>query len=209
MLLVLLLPATVGLFVLAVPVITLLFEHGSFTAADTEMTSMALRLYLLGLPFAGVDFLLNYTFYARQDTRTPAIVGVLAVGMYLVAAWTLKERMGFLGLVLADSIKQAGHATIMVWLLMGTVGRPSGQGILRTTARSAGASLAMGVAVAVMALLLDRVLASGVIAQLALVFVPATVGAGLYLFLLRLSGVAEAEAVTELLRSRLARRATR
>ena len=36
------------------------------------MTAVALRLYLLGLLFAGVDFMLNYTFYARQDTRTPA-----------------------------------------------------------------------------------------------------------------------------------------
>ena len=151
MLIVLLMPATVGLFVLATPIINLLFQHGSFTVADTAMTTSALRLYLIGLPFAGVDFLLNYTFYARQDTRTPAIVGVFAVGLYFVAAWTLKARMGFLGLVLADSIKQAGHATIMTALLMGTVGRPSGQGIMVTAARAIGASLLMGIVVAALA----------------------------------------------------------
>ena len=183
MLIVLLMPATIGLFVLATPIINLLFQHGSFTAADTAMTTTALRLYLIGLPFAGVDFLLNYTFYARQDTRTPAIVGVFAVGLYFAAAWTLKARMGFLGLVLADSIKQAGHATIMTALLMGTVGRPSGQGILATTARAVGASLVMGIVVAAVAYALATALPSGVIAQLALVLIPATVGAGLYLLL--------------------------
>ena len=71
--LVLLIPATVALWVLAVPVIQVLFQHGAFTATDTVSTSQALHLYLFGLMFAGVDFLLNYTFYARQDTRTPRL----------------------------------------------------------------------------------------------------------------------------------------
>ncbi len=69
--LVLLIPATVGLAALAEPVIRLLFEHGVFLPADTAMTAVALRLYLLGLLFAGVDFLLNYTFYARRTPEPP------------------------------------------------------------------------------------------------------------------------------------------
>ena len=97
--LVLLIPATVGLWVLAEPVIQVLFEHGAFTAQDTAWTAAALRLYLFGLMFAGVDFLLNYTFYARQDTLTPAIVGVIAVAVYFVTALALKGTLGFLGLV--------------------------------------------------------------------------------------------------------------
>jgi putative peptidoglycan lipid II flippase len=131
-------------------VIRLLFQHGNFTPT-TAMTSMALRVYLLGLPFAGVDFLLNYTFYARQDTRTPAIVGVIAVGIYFVVAWTLKGPLGFLGLVLADSVKQAGHAVIMAVLLVSGVGRPVGHGIRRVTLWAAGASLLMGAIVAALA----------------------------------------------------------
>ncbi len=209
MLIVLLLPATVGLFVLAMPIINLLFQHGSFTAADTAMTTTALRLYLIGLPFAGVDFLLNYTFYARQDTRTPAIVGVVAVGLYFVAAWTLKARMGFLGLVLADSIKQAGHATIMAALLMGTVGRPVGQGIRMTTVRSVGASLLMGVVVAAGAYALARVLPSGLIARLALVLIPSATGAGLYVLLLRMARVPEANALIGMVTRRFSRKPTR
>jgi putative peptidoglycan lipid II flippase len=59
------------------PVISLLFQHGSFTAADTDMNTTALRLYLIGLPFAGWTSL-SHTPFTRQDTRTPAIVGVIA-----------------------------------------------------------------------------------------------------------------------------------
>ena len=133
--LVLLIPATVALWVLAVPVIQVLFQHGAFTAADTVWTAQALHLYLFGLMFAGVDFLLNYTFYARQDTRTPAIVGVIAVGVYFVVAWALKGPLGFLGLVLADSAKQFAHAAIMIVLLLGTPARLHHQGILKTLAK--------------------------------------------------------------------------
>ena len=62
----LILPACAGLFVLATPIIALLFENGAFLAADTEITAMALRLYLIGLPFAALDLLLVYAFYARR-----------------------------------------------------------------------------------------------------------------------------------------------
>ena len=64
----LILPAATGLFVLAVPIVALLFENGAFLAADTEITAQALRLYLIGLPFAAIDLLLVYAFYARKDT---------------------------------------------------------------------------------------------------------------------------------------------
>ncbi|MBC7260389.1 MAG: murein biosynthesis integral membrane protein MurJ, partial [Chloroflexi bacterium] len=58
--LVLIVPATVGLFVLGVPIISLIFQHGEFTAFDTQQTARALVGYLLGTPFAAVDLLLIF-----------------------------------------------------------------------------------------------------------------------------------------------------
>jgi putative peptidoglycan lipid II flippase len=207
--LVLLVPAAVGLWALAEPVIRLLFEHGVFTPADTAMTATALRLYLLGLLFAGVDFLLNYTFYARQDTRTPAIVGVVAVGFYFVAALSLKGPLGFLGLVLADSVKQAGHALIMTFLLLqskipaslspsggGGVGRLRGHAVLQTALRVAGAALAMGFAIWWLARWLTGLLPAGLVGELGVVALAAGAGGTFYVLALRLLGVAE---VVELL----------
>jgi putative peptidoglycan lipid II flippase len=188
---VLLIPATVGLWVLASPMIALLFQHGNFTAHDTEMTANALRLYLLGLPFAGVDFLLNYSFYARQNTRTPAIVGVIAVGLYFIVAASLKGPFGYLGLVFADSVKQAGHALIMSILLLRTVGRPH-DGILRTTAAAFGAAAAMGLMVWVLSRWLTLRLPTGLVGELLVVCIPAGVGAIVYLAVLRLFGSPEA-----------------
>ncbi|MGC8838838.1 MAG: murein biosynthesis integral membrane protein MurJ, partial [Anaerolineae bacterium] len=90
-------PAAVGLFVLARPVIRLIYEHGAFTASDTLWTSTALRCYLVGLVFASVDWPLNYAMYARQNTLTPALVGIFSVGVYLVAAVGFAAPLGRLG----------------------------------------------------------------------------------------------------------------
>ena len=108
----LILPAATGLFLLAGPIISLLFEHGAFVAADTEITANALRLFLLGLPFAAIDLLLVYAFYARKDTLTPALIGVVSLVCYLAAALLLFERFGLYSLMIADSVKHLVHAAI-------------------------------------------------------------------------------------------------
>jgi len=85
----LIVPAAIGLLVLAQPAIALLFEHGAFQPYDTAHTARALRAYLIGLPFAAIDQVLIFAFYARKDTRTPVVVGVLGVFIYLGVALTL------------------------------------------------------------------------------------------------------------------------
>ncbi len=124
----LIVPATVGLWVMATPIVRLIFEHGAFQPADTAAVVAALRFYLLGLIFAAVDWPLNYAFYAQQDTLTPATVGVISVGVYLAVALALLQPMGYLGLVLADSAKHLAHALTMGILLRRRVGGLGGQG---------------------------------------------------------------------------------
>jgi putative peptidoglycan lipid II flippase len=117
--LVLIIPATVALFVLAEPVVGLLFERGEFRAFDTQQTALALRYYLLGLTFAAIDQPLIFTYYARQNTLTPAVVGLLGVGFYLVAALlpVLFRPLQMTDLVLANSVQLTGHALVMLWLV--------------------------------------------------------------------------------------------
>lgn len=184
--LLLLIPAAVGLWALAEPAIRLLFQHGQFESYDTYWAASALRFYLFGLLFAGVDFLLNYTFYARQNTYTPALVGVISIGFYFVAALLLKEPLGFLGLVLADSVKQFVHAAIMTVLLLRSVGRLRGERILATLAKASVAALVMGVAVGRLAAWLTPQMPDGKLGELSVVAVAGGVGAALYVALLRL-----------------------
>ncbi len=66
---------------------------------------------------------------------------MISVGFYFVTAYSFKDRIGFLGLVLADSVKQAAHAGIMTLLLQRSPGRLFGQRIVRTLAVCGAAAL--------------------------------------------------------------------
>ena len=139
----LILPAATGLFLLASPIIALLFENGAFLAADTETTAQALRLYLIGLPFAAIDLLLVYAFYARKDTLTPALIGIVSLISYMGAALLLFERYGLFSLMLADSVKHVAHASISGLILWRRLDGFGAQRLKRTACKSALASLLM------------------------------------------------------------------
>jgi len=72
-------PAAIGLVVLSVPMLSTLFEYGKFTAEDTYMASYSLIAYSLGLPAFILIKIFAPAFFARQDTRTPVRIGVIAL----------------------------------------------------------------------------------------------------------------------------------
>lgn len=141
---VLIIPATIGLFVLATPIVDLIFEHGAFTAADTTITVMALRLYLIGLPFAAVDLLLVYAFYARQDTLTPALIGLLSLTVYMIMAVSLLPRYGLFSLMIADTVKHFIHACVAAYLLRRRLNGLGKQRLWLTTMKTLLAAAVMG-----------------------------------------------------------------
>lgn len=73
------LPATVGLFLLAAPILATLFQHGEFLQSDTYMSSLSLMAYIIGLPAFILIKVLAPGFYARQDTKTPVRIGIIAL----------------------------------------------------------------------------------------------------------------------------------
>jgi putative peptidoglycan lipid II flippase len=206
MVLVLILPAVIGLFALSEPVVTLVFEHGDFTSFDTEQTAQALRIYLLGTTFAAIDLPLVYAFYARKNTLTPALVGVLGVGLYLVSALipTLLHELRMIDLVLANSVQLTGHALAMLWLINHRVGSLSGRGLRRTTIKALMASLAAGgLAFASVQWLLFRFPAQTLLHEAIVVGGAALVGLMAYGLLVALLGIEEVGMVVQLLRRRL------
>ncbi|MHB1357100.1 MAG: murein biosynthesis integral membrane protein MurJ [Anaerolineae bacterium] len=145
MVLVVIIPAAVGLLLLGKPIIELIFEHGAFTSADTNSSLQALRLYLIGLPFAAIDLPLVYAFYAQKDTVTPVIVGILGVVIYLAVGplMAFVAHWGYLGLVLANSAQLSGHAIIMLYMFSRKFKGLRGCGLLEATGKSLLASSAV------------------------------------------------------------------
>jgi putative peptidoglycan lipid II flippase len=136
MALTLILPATAGLFALALPIAALLFERGEFTPQDTAQTALVLRVYLIGLPFAAVDQMLIFASYARKDTWRPALVGVISIIIYLIVAVALLRPLGLLSLMVADAVKHIVHTLIMLWLLKRHLGGLGGYGVIPRSLKS-------------------------------------------------------------------------
>jgi putative peptidoglycan lipid II flippase len=200
--LVLTIPAVVALFILAGPVVALLFQHGDFTLFDTHQTALALRFYLFGLTFAAIDQPLIFAFYARQNTLTPALVGLLGVGFYLVAAVlpSLARPMQMTDLVLANSVQLTGHALVMLWLV-NRLAPLRGHGLGPTTLKSLGAALVMGVTLGLMLPFLRLWLpADKLMGEVALVGSLSLLGGTVYLLALYLLRVQELALLSSLLK---------
>ncbi len=183
----LIVPATFGLAAVAVPTVDLLFGHGATDAAGARAIVVALLAYLPGTLFAAYDHLLVFAFYARRDTRTPVLVGVLAVGVYFAVAFALVDAFGMFGLVLANSAQFVARAVVL-WLLarrgLNYVGAP---GLSRVAVRCGTAALAMSLLALAAWWVLDAQMpdaengSSGLARELTLVAVPVGLGAAAYL----------------------------
>lgn len=107
-------PAMVGMVVLAKPIIEVAFQRGKFDAADTLMTSQALVFYAVGLVFMALRLLADRVYYSLQDTKTPMINAGISVGFNIVFNLILIRYMAHAGLALGTSIATT-LATILLF----------------------------------------------------------------------------------------------
>ena len=108
-------PAAVALFVIAEPVVFVLFERGAFTSADTSVTAAVLAAYSLGLPAFIVIKVLAPGYFARKDTKTPVRIAVLALLVNVVLNILLMKPLGVAGIALASSIASWLNAGLLAW----------------------------------------------------------------------------------------------
>jgi putative peptidoglycan lipid II flippase len=92
------LPATLGLIVLATPVVRMLFEHGAFTSADTSATAQALMWLSLGLPAHVLVKALSPAFFARENTTTPLFAALKGFAVAIVAGLIFGHVYGASGI---------------------------------------------------------------------------------------------------------------
>jgi len=88
-------PATIGLIILAEPIISVLYQHGKFNAFQTAQAAGALRFYAIGLAAYSAMKVLVPAFYALDRRKTPMIVSFIAVGVNLFFNWLFTFRLGW------------------------------------------------------------------------------------------------------------------
>jgi putative peptidoglycan lipid II flippase len=106
-------PVALGGTLLAQPLTRLVYEYGRFQAADTVWTSQAVGAYLLGLPFYAGVHLLSRSFYAMQDTMTPALVGLGALGLNAMCDLLFMRLFSHWGIALARTVALLATAGVL------------------------------------------------------------------------------------------------
>lgn len=142
------LPATVGLFLLRVPIIQVALQRGEFTASSTAMTAYALSFYALGLMAHSLLEVLTRAFYALHDTWTPVKVGVAAMLLNLLLSLALIGPLSFGGLALANTVATTLETLALLWLIRPRLGGLGGGRLWASLGRALPGAVAMAVALA-------------------------------------------------------------
>ena len=188
------LPAAIGLILLAQPLIAVLLQRNAFTAASTALVTTALQMYALGLVGHSVVEIAARAFYALHDTTTPVVVGVSAMLLNIVLSLLLLGPLQHGGLALANSIATTLEMIVLLWLLRKRLDGLDSEMLAPSLWRTGLASLALGIIV------WGWQQAPGVSGAWLKVLLCLPLGAGVYLTVAWLLQAEELQALRHLLR---------
>ncbi len=201
----LVMPVAVGSITFATPIVRLLFERGAFDENATQMTSIALVMYSVGLVAYGLRDIINKVFYSLQDTKTPMIYGVLAMGLNIILNITLSKFMGHAGLALGTSLS----AIICTMLLYINLGKKIGNfrqiNIIKTFIKSLVASMIMGIVAKYSYGYIDTILGTSLINSIISLGSAVLIGAIVYAAIIIILRVDEVNMIKNMIRQRFKR----
>ena len=122
------LPAAVGLALLATPALTTMFQYREFTHVDVLMAGKSLCAYAVGLPAFILIKVLATGFFSRQDTRTPVMIGCIAMVAGIILNLLLVIPLRHAGLALATSLAAWINAGLLYRSLKRSCGGITGTG---------------------------------------------------------------------------------
>jgi putative peptidoglycan lipid II flippase len=138
------LPAAVGLIVLRTQMVQVLFQRGSFDAVSTQMTAAALWGYSIGLVGYAAVRIVAPGFFTLKDTRTPVLVGTVALVVNVAGCLVLMRPLAHAGIALANSIAAYVNLALLLLWLRRRVGPIGGRRLLASVARLSLSAAIMG-----------------------------------------------------------------
>lgn len=196
-------PATVGLIVLSTPIVEIAFQRGAFDSTATIMTSNALKFYSIGLLGMALQLLLTRVYYSLQDTKTPMVNGAISVVINVVLNLILVQFMAHSGLALATSIATTIATLLLLYGLKKKIGLLGTKGYITTFIKTGLASGIMGVIAYFIYHGMYGVLGVSKLYNLISLVVAVGVGVVVYLVLCYVFGVEEVRDVVGKIRERI------
>ena len=143
-------PASAGLILLRVPISEMLFQNNN-NPLLTKLIAWSLLWYAAGMIGHSVLEVLTRAFYAQHDTKTPVLVGAIAMGLNVIFSFAFASwfaRIGWMphgGLALANSLATALEATVLFAIMRRRLGSIEGHALARGFGKSLLAGLGMGI----------------------------------------------------------------
>ncbi len=174
------LPSAVALAVAAVPITAVLFARGAFGIHETTATAAALAAFSVGLPAQVLVKVLSPGFYAREDTSTPVKIAFAAMLLNAAVALSLMPFIAHVGIAVATSVAGWFNAGILGWILHRRGHFVADSRLKDRLVRIVGATVVMGLVVALLDWWLASAFAGSLLARLAALCV--VIAAGLASF---------------------------
>ncbi|MBC5996586.1 murein biosynthesis integral membrane protein MurJ [Romboutsia ilealis] len=203
----LVIPISVGAIILSTPIVKILFQRGEFDARATYMTSVALVFYSIGMIGFGLRDILGKVFYSLQDTRTPMINGAIAMGLNITLniLFVKFTNMQLAGLALATSTAALVTVTMLFTSLRIKIGPFGGKSILLVFIKAIISALLMAVITTIIYRKVSYLLGTGTMKEIITLAVAIGVGAIVYATSIIVLKVDEVNLILNSLKSKIKR----
>lgn len=202
----LVIPISIGAMALSTPIVKLLFERGSFDARATQMTSIALFYFSIGMIGFGLREVLSRVFYSLQDTKTPMINGAIAMGLNIALNLVLVRYMAHAGLALGTSIAGLVTTALLFYSLRKKIGSFGGIKITIVMSKVSISSIIMGILVKVSYNYVHSILFGGFVYDAISLALAVAIGAIVYIGLIMLFRIEEVNIFIDMIKAKLKRR---
>jgi putative peptidoglycan lipid II flippase len=196
-----LIPASLGLLLLAEPIVRLVFQRGEFTAHSSQLTSESLMAFSVGLAFNGASLLVVRAFFGLQRPWRPTAVAGLGAALNLGLDLVLYRPLGVAGIPLSTSIVSAVTFGVLLWLLARELGGVRGRWVVGGSLRSLAAAVPAAALAWIVWWGLDELLGRAFLAQVVSLGVAMLAGTAVLLALWRAFGVSDLRVLARVGRS--------
>lgn len=200
---ILIIPISIGAIVLSTPIVKLLFQRGQFDSKATSMTSIALTMYSIGMIAFGLRDILGKVFYSLKDTKTPMINGVLAMSMNIIFNIVLVKHLQIMGLALSTSLSAIICIVLLFFSLKKKIGYFGQDRILKTALKSIAASFIMGIITAIIYNLLLNILGNTFVSEFISLLGSICVGSISYLVFIVIFKIEEVNLICSVIKKKI------
>jgi len=200
-------PSAVGLAVLSRPVVGAVYQHGAFTAVDTEQTALALSLYCVGLAGYAAIKVLTPAFYALDEVRIPALTSLSSIFINYVLNWTFVRVLGWGhgGLAFSTSAVALFNFCVLFWFMRNRIGGINGRRLMSSITRIGLSTGLMGAACWGSSYLVEGAFGTSFGGRFVNLALSIPLGVGVLFGACRVLRVSELEAASQAVRARLGR----